>query len=422
MIIERGNTKLNNEEAIKFSPNTKFMVDKDYAIVINRIEGLWVKIPKDCEEMLRQCDKLGYSISYLMNSLVDDEDRTYMSKIIKVLEEIKVLGYEEKNSRLHDISFAITNRCNLHCKHCMVNADKCDIKENFTTKEIINALDKIIEAKPEAITITGGEPLVRPDFIKIIKYLKNNYNGKIGLMTNATLITANNINDIISCVSSIDISIDGVDEKSCSIIRGKGVFEKVVSAIKLLKEHNFNEITTSMVLSANNEPLVDKFFQLNEDLGVNGILRALSFVGQAKTNEELLRKEFQSEEKKSSQKLKDMHNSDKFHSCTCAAGCKTLTIENDGNIYPCNLFIEEEHKLGNIMDINNIKDILVCDKNKFLSKSLQKYEPDSMEKCKECNVRYFCWSCLHQIVDVEEDGIFDKRCQHMKKLLQPAYE
>ncbi len=54
----------------------------------------------------------------------------------------------------------------------MVNADKCDIKENFTTKEIINALDKIIEAKPEAITITGGEPLVRPDFIQIIKYLK----------------------------------------------------------------------------------------------------------------------------------------------------------------------------------------------------------------------------------------------------------
>ena len=52
-------------------------------------------------------------------------------------------------------------------------------------------------------------------------------------MTNGTLITPKNVKEIVSQIDSIDISLDGADEESCAVIRGKGVFEKVVSSIKL---------------------------------------------------------------------------------------------------------------------------------------------------------------------------------------------
>ena len=48
-------------------------------------------------------------------------------------------------------------------------------------------------------------------------------------MTNGTLITPKNVKEIVSQIDSIDISLDGADEESCAVIRGKGVFEKVVS-------------------------------------------------------------------------------------------------------------------------------------------------------------------------------------------------
>jgi len=54
-------------------------------------------------------------------------------------------------------------------------------------------------------------------------------------MTNATLINADNVRIIVNSVDSIDISLDGVDERTASIVRGEGVFGKVISSIKLLK-------------------------------------------------------------------------------------------------------------------------------------------------------------------------------------------
>lgn len=52
-------------------------------------------------------------------------------------------------------------------------------------------------------------------------------------MTNGTLIIPKNVEEIVSQIDSLDISLDGADEESCAVIRGKGVFEKVVSSIKV---------------------------------------------------------------------------------------------------------------------------------------------------------------------------------------------
>lgn len=75
--------------------------------------------------------------------------------------------------------------------------------------------------------------MLRSDFLTVLGYLRSIYNGKITLMTNGTLIIPKNVEEIVSQIDSIDISLDGADEESCAVIRGKGVFEKVVSSIKV---------------------------------------------------------------------------------------------------------------------------------------------------------------------------------------------
>lgn len=117
------------------------------------------------------------------------------------------------------------------------------------------------------ITLSGGEPLLRGDFKELLKYLKNNYNGHIGISTNGTLITNSNAELLVKYADQIDISVDGVDEETCSIVRGKGVFEKVIKSIKILQDKGFSNISLSMVFSDKNEYLEPSFLELNKKLG-----------------------------------------------------------------------------------------------------------------------------------------------------------
>ena len=79
-------------------------------------------------------------------------------------------------------------------------------------------------------------------------------------MTNGTLITPKNVKEIVSQIDSIDISLDGADEESCAVIRGKGVFEKVVSSIKLLQSHGFSKITQTSHIENGKRSLKNQYF------------------------------------------------------------------------------------------------------------------------------------------------------------------
>ncbi len=85
----------------------------------------------------------------------------------------------------------LTHRCNLACVHCYVNlpaADRAAQRQEMTTEQVKRVIDEIVEAGALFLTITGGEPLLRPDFAEI--YLHAHGKGLVmSVYTNATLIT-----------------------------------------------------------------------------------------------------------------------------------------------------------------------------------------------------------------------------------------
>ncbi len=83
---------------------------------------------------------------------------------------------------------------------------------------------------------------------EILSYTKEKFKGKIRLSTNATLIKENQVDEIIDGLYAMEISLDGYDELSCSKVRGKGVFTKVINLIKYIKSKGFNNIGLSMVV------------------------------------------------------------------------------------------------------------------------------------------------------------------------------
>ena len=95
--------------------------------------------------------------------------------------------------KINYLRVSVTDRCDLRCVYCM--KEKMQFlprKDILTLEEIERLCDNFIDLGVEKIRLTGGEPLVRNDIIKLIEKLNNKKlitNLKeITLTTNGTLL------------------------------------------------------------------------------------------------------------------------------------------------------------------------------------------------------------------------------------------
>lgn len=89
-------------------------------------------------------------------------------------------------------TFELTVRCNLHCKMCLFRHADCENSQlksqELTAEQWVDMARQAAEAGTFSLLITGGEPMLRPDFCEIWEGVyKQGF--LITLYTNATLVT-----------------------------------------------------------------------------------------------------------------------------------------------------------------------------------------------------------------------------------------
>ena len=91
---------------------------------------------------------------------------------------------------------------------------------------------------------------------------------------------------------------------------------------------------------------------------------------------------------------------------------ENLQIAFDGRYH-----IEE---LFNILEITTLEDAMKRTRDEYLiGNSLRSIQPDHYEKCKECDVNLFCWSCVEEIARLQNnEREFKERCINHKKVLE----
>lgn len=227
----------NTNERLYVSKNAVFIFHNGKVVTFNNAYGQWIRFSSECYSYLNKAVSLKMNEEEFISCFEDDGDKKYIKKLISQLKDIKVLNESVRKKEIDNISVLVTERCNLFCTHCAANSKKMNEISDVSTKDMLQTLNKVIECNPKSITISGGEPLVRKDFKELVSYIvKKNSTIDIDLMTNATLITEDSAKFIAENVDVVDISMDGYDEKSCSLIRGKGVFNKIIAGIKLLQK------------------------------------------------------------------------------------------------------------------------------------------------------------------------------------------
>lgn len=415
---------MGSNTSYEFSKYLYKMEKNDDVLLINLQNGCWHRISKELYEIIQEFIDSKTSIDRLMDTLADDEDRKLIKKVIDVLCNYGIIKECKKKEKHNFVfTFAITNKCNLYCRHCSYNAqyvNDSNYSERLSTKEIKKIFEEMLRLKPKAISLTGGEPLMRKDFFELLIYLRNRYNGIISIMTNGTLISKENVNLLAHYASQIDISIDGVNEYTCSQIRGKGVFEKVINAVDLLHNEGFTNISLSMVDSRITHEYISDFYKLNKKLNTFPVVRDFTPFGRGEKNQSELcirenakrddkNRHCNLEEKKQFQK--------KILASRCGAGCGSFFIDSDGQIYGCATLRELGYKIGGPSDSFNLSVLLPKIVNSNL-KMQYDFIKDLPEKCRECDVNIFCLECVADVLRIKDEMEFEKFCEIRKKAFE----
>lgn len=345
-----------------------------------------------------------------------------------------------------NITFIITEDCNLRCKYCYITHKSSNKKMNLEiAKEFIDYLFKSeIYLKQEAIILDfiGGEPLIEINLIdEIVAYFiqvayKYNstwsWNYRINICTNGVNYGDDSIQKFIEKYSSkisMSITLDGTKKKhdlQRVFPNGLGSYDKIIENVPLWISQ-FGGQTKVTFASDDLIYLKESIISLY-NAGIKQIAANVVFENVWKEGDDLI---FEKQLKELADYVLENQLYDKFY-CTlfdeniggyynkeeyyqtyCGAG-KMIALGPDGKIYPClrykdySLNNQEERLIGNVQNGIDFERI-----RPFMLASI-KYQ--SNEECQSCNIANGCAFCQGFNYDESKIGTNFYRATYICKM------
>jgi len=152
-----------------------------------------------------------------------------------------------------DVSIELTHHCNFRCRHCFIPDFKAP--DRLTTERVLTLLDELVEMGSLCITLTGGELLLRPDWLCIAQRARR-LGFALRLFTNGALIDEDAAAAIKGLNAVVEISLHAMREEVFEKITGRiGSFKKTLSGIELLRKRGVEVVLKTTVQLENRAEL-----------------------------------------------------------------------------------------------------------------------------------------------------------------------
>lgn len=326
-------------------------------------------------------------------------------------------------------SFELTARCNLRCNMCYIRHDGNDKKvliAEKTAEEWISIGEQAAKAGTLFLLITGGEPLIRPDFREIYTAL-NKLGFIITLYTNATLINENFISWIAKIPpNKIGVTIYGASPEVYAAVTGSGsAFQKALNGIDLLMQAGIKvELRTTITRTNIGDIEAMDAIAQKRKLDISHVLSLVKSVRGAASDVENQRLSAAEMKNVSIKEISCDDDSEVVYKgppkkvrandqpMYCSAGKSSYWISWDGELLPCLLMNEP------FFDPFNSSFIDAWEKLKFSIPGIT-----APKECSYCEFKPYCSVCPAKLQ--AETGSFEKISPYiceLAKMIKEKYE
>jgi molybdenum cofactor biosynthesis protein A len=174
--------------------------------------------------------------------------------------------------KINYLRLAVTDRCNLRCFYCMPEEglDWLSRKELMTYEEMLQACSLLVKMGIEKIRITGGEPFVRKDIMKLLTALSALDGLKELSITTNGVLTAPHVAELKRIgVRSVNLSLDTLDANRFFAITRRDEFAKVMETMEELLKHDMEVKINTVVMAGKNTQDIIPLAEMTKDLPVS---------------------------------------------------------------------------------------------------------------------------------------------------------
>lgn len=373
------------------------------------------------------------------------------------LKNPKISISKEKNKNIYFI-IDVTKKCNFNCLYCFRNLDDNRIITNDRLQDIcsyILNISKKRKLKNVTVQVWGGEPLLAIDKLEFVyNFFKDtSIILKIDIETNGSLITDSIAKKLYDMKVNVGISLDGtkrhqdiqrrlINDKSSNEMVTKGIknlkkyYGDNVSGITVVTKYNYKDIADIINYFTNELKISNMKFNIvkdnpnaNEDRIGLSLEEVKFFANKLFDVVELYNllgiKFSEGNIQMRISNLNERNNNSYCISNGCKGGINLLSIDMNGDIYPCEMMDYKNVKIGSIYKDGKLSSNydLINQINKSKKNNIY-FQKKVNNECKSCPWQYYCkGGCTSRIIYSNGKMKYDEiECEFNKVIYERIIE
>ena len=194
------------------------------------------------------------------------------SKTGRLLSLLPVAFFKQ---RIIEMTFFVTDRCNMHCDHCFNELMNQKHSKKLLSIEEVDAFSKNLGPMLRLL-LSGGEPFLRSDLAELcMTFIKNTRLTHLTIPTNASF-TEKTIQDVERIAKTypktfveVKVSLDHIGEKRDAFTHTPGGFDKMIETVaqlkKLKKRYRNIGLGTLTNMVPENQDDIEKIYEFARD-------------------------------------------------------------------------------------------------------------------------------------------------------------
>lgn len=257
---------------------------------------------------------------------------------------------------LRNVYLHVTKACNLRCAYCYTAASR-PLPGEVSGTELAPLWPQLVALRPGKVVFTGGEPLLRPDLVDLLRGLRAadpEHRVLRCLNTNGHFVTPQLAQDLVGLADEVRVSIDALAERN-DAVRGPGSFAAALNALECLHAVGF-EPKALVTVTSRSLPDLEDLLCLLAGRGITRVsLNGLRLIGRARRNAawQASPAEVHAAVERAWARCYPQRPLPRAPVPAARVNCgvgQFLNIMPNGDVFPCHVLTQREFRCGNLRE------------------------------------------------------------------------